>query len=140
MIKYGAVRGTDFEFDPGQPRAWALTEAGVSRELDRRMTRVQMGARMRIRRRTGKALSSIRKNPGTSATGQYVDVLAGGRGVDYIQIEHYGSKPHEIVPKRRKVLRYPGPGGVPIFRRRVWHPGTTGTFFLTRAFPLAAAD
>lgn len=140
MINYGPVRGSDFEFDAGEPRAWTLTEHGVSRELDRRMTRVQMGARMRIRRRSGKALSTIRKNPGTSATGQYVDVLAGGRGVSYIQIEHYGSKAHEIRPKRRKALRYPGPGGTPIFRRRVWHPGTTGTFFLTRAFPLAAAD
>lgn len=140
MIRYGAVRGRDFTFDAGEPRKWTLTERGVGRDLDRRMTRVQMGARMRIRRRTGKALSSIRKNPGTMATGQYVDLLAGGRGIGYIGVEHYGSKAHEIVPKRRKALRYPGPGGTPIFRRRVWHPGTTGTFFLTRAFPLAAAD
>lgn len=140
MIKFSAPRIGDIEFDEGQPRAWHLTEPGVSRELDRRMSRVQMGARFRVRRRTGKLLSSIRKNPGLLRTGQYVDVLAGGRGASYVAIEHDGSKAHEIVPRRRKALRYPGPGGAPIFRRRVWHPGTTGTFFLIRALPLAAAD
>jgi len=76
MIKFGAPRIGDFTFDEGQPRAWHLTEPGVGRELDRRMTRVQMGARMRVRKRTGKLVSSIRKHPGTSASGQYVDVLA----------------------------------------------------------------
>jgi hypothetical protein len=137
MIKMGYQY---VQLDKGQPREWALTEVGVGRELDRRMTRVQMGARMRIRRRTGKALSSIRKNPGKSASGQYVDVLAGGRGMLYINYEHDGTRPHIIRPRRRKALRYPGPGGAPIFRGQVHHPGTTGTFFLTRALPLAAAE
>lgn len=140
MIKFGAVRLNDFQFDKGQPRAWALTEQGIERELTRRMSRVQMGARMRIRRRTGKALSSIRKNHGVSASGQYVDVLAGGRGMKYINYEHDGTAPHIIKPRRRKALRFPGPGGDPIFRGAVRHPGTVGTFFLTRSMPLAAAD
>lgn len=140
MIEFGAVRLNDFQFDQGQPRAWTLTEQGIERELSRRMTRVQMGARMRIRRRTGKALSSIRKNPGVSASGQYVDVLAGGRGLGYVNYEHDGTAPHIIRARRRKALRYPGPGGDPIFRRVVHHPGTVGTFFLTRSMSLAAAD
>ena len=123
---------------PGEPTKWALTDQGVGRDLDRRMTKVQMVAGARVRVRTGTLLSTIRKNPGLSARGQYVDVLAGGRGATYVGVEEFGSVPHRITARRRKALRFVQGGRVQ-FRRSVWHPGTTGTFFLTRSLIFAAS-
>ena len=123
---------------PGEPKKWALTESGIGRELDRRMTKVQMVARARVRVRTGTLLSTIRKNPGRSASGQFVDVKAGGRGARYVGVEEFGSVPHRITARRRKALRFMI-GGRTVFRRSVRHPGTTGTFFLTRSLIFAAS-
>lgn len=139
-MKFDIVRPTKITFDPGQPKLFVITDEGISRNLDKRASRVQMGARFRVRVRSGKLISTIRKNPGVTAGTQYVDVLAGGRGANYVMVEHYGSRPHRITARRRKFLRIPVVGGGVIFRRSVWHPGTTGTFFLTRSLPLAAAD
>lgn len=139
-MQYRIVRPTEIKFDPGQPHLFVITDSDISRNLDKRMSRVQMGARFRVRVRTGKLISTIRKNPGITARTQYVDVLAGGRGAAYVMIEHDGSRPHIIRARRRKALRIPVSGGGVIFRRQVRHPGTTGTYFLTRSLPLAAAD
>lgn len=133
-------RPTSIEFDPGQPKLFVVTDQDLSRNLDKRSSRVQMGMRFRVRVRSGKLISTIRKHPGVSATGQHVDILAGGRGASYVMIEHDGSRPHVIRARRRKALRIPVGGGRVIFRRQVRHPGTTGTFFMTRSLPLAAAD
>lgn len=123
---------------PGEPGKWALTEPGIGRELDRRMTKVQMVARARVRVRTGTLLSTIRKSPGRNSRGQFVDVKAGGRGARYVGVEEFGSAPHRITARRRKALRFVQHGRVQ-FRRSVRHPGTTGTFFLTRSLIFAAS-
>lgn len=132
-------RPTSIEFDPGQPKLFVITDQDLSRNLDKRASRVQMGMRFRVRVRSGKLISTIRKHPGVSATTQYVDILAGGRGAPYVMIEEEGSRPHIIRARRRKALRIPTGGGV-IFRRQVRHPGTVGTHFMTRSLPLAAAN
>lgn len=134
------TRPISINFDPGQPKAFVVTDNDLGRNLDLRASRVQMGMRFRVRVRTGKLLSSIRKHPGANATTQYVDILAGGRGANYVLIEQLGSRPHVIQARRRKALRIPVAGGGVIFRRRVFHPGTVGTYFMTRSLPLAAAD
>lgn len=135
-----AGRPTSIDFDPGQPKMFLMTDQDLGRNLEKRASRVQMGMRFRVRVRTGKLLSSTRKHPGVSASGQYVDILAGGRGANYVMIEEEGSRPHMIAARRRKMLRIPVGGGAVIFRRKVRHPGTTGTHFMTRSLPLAAAD
>lgn len=124
---------------PGEPRLWMLVEPDTLRDLERRMTVVQMGARVRVRRRTGRLLSTIRKNNGATKKGPYVDVIAGERGgrLRYTMIEHDGSRPHVIRPRRRKALRFLVDGRV-VFRSKVNHPGTRGTKFLTASLPLAA--
>lgn len=127
------------EFDAGEPNRFVVTDNDLSRNLDMRASRVQMGMRFRVRVRSGKLISTIRKNPGVTATSQHVDILAGGKGANYVMIEEEGSRPHLIRARRRKALRIPVAGGV-IFRRQVWHPGTVGTHFMTRSLPLAAAD
>lgn len=45
---------------------------------------------------------------------------------------HWGTKAHEIRPRRKKVLRWVGPNGF-VFARRVWHPGYKGDPYLIRA-------
>ncbi len=45
---------------------------------------------------------------------------------------HWGTKPHEIRPRRRKVLRWPA-GDAFVFARKVRHPGYEGDAYLVRA-------
>jgi hypothetical protein len=45
---------------------------------------------------------------------------------------HWGTKPHVIKPKNRKMLRWPV-GGAFAFAREVHHPGYKGDAWLTRA-------
>lgn len=134
-----ANRPTSIEFDPGQPKLFVVTDHDLGRNLDKRASRVQMGMRFRVRVRSGKLISTTRKHPGANASTQYVDILAGGRGANYVMIEEEGSRPHIIRARRRKALRIPV-GGAVIFRRQVRHPGTVGTHFMVRSLPLAAAD
>jgi hypothetical protein len=131
------LRPGSITFYPKEPRLFVLTEPSILRDLERRMTRVQYASRSMVRIRTGTLFSTIRKQPGVNARYPYVDVVAGGRGARYVMYEHDGTVPHIIRARRRKMLRFVWHGQV-VFRRQVRHPGTTGTFFLTRALPLAA--
>jgi hypothetical protein len=124
-------------FDPGEPRLFARTNTGIARDLERRMVKVQAAARRHVRVRSGLLLSTIRKNPGVTARGQHVDLLAGGRGIRYTMVEHDGSQAHIIRARHKKSLRFVWHGQV-VFFKQVRHPGTTGTYFLTRSLPLAA--
>jgi hypothetical protein len=45
---------------------------------------------------------------------------------------HWGTKPHEIKPKNKKVLRWAGPAGF-VFSKHVDHPGYKGDPWFTRA-------
>lgn len=45
---------------------------------------------------------------------------------------HWGTRPHEIRPRRRKVLRWPV-GNEFAFARKVWHPGYQGDAWMVRA-------
>jgi hypothetical protein len=42
---------------------------------------------------------------------------------DYAKYVEFGTKPHTILPKRRKALKIPTPEGY-IFRKKVSHPGS----------------
>jgi hypothetical protein len=42
---------------------------------------------------------------------------------DYAKYVEFGTKPHAILPKRRKALKIPTPEGY-IFRKKVNHPGS----------------
>jgi len=124
-------------FDPGEPDRFVTDPVGpVIRDLDRRMTRVEFASRAQVGVRSGLLLSTIRKQPGFTKTTVRVDLLAGGRGVDYVMAHHDGTPPHEIRPNRRKALRFVV-GGQVMFRTRVWHPGTKANRFLTDNLPLA---
>jgi len=133
VIKPGSVT-----LYPGEPYLFINDPTGpVIFDLTRRMTRVQFEARKLVRVRTGRLLASIRIEHAQTKRSPVVKVVAGGRGVNYALYEHDGTRPHEIRARRRKSLRFMVDGQV-VFRKRVWHPGTTGTLFLTMALPYAA--
>lgn len=56
----------------------------------------------------------------------------------YAMFVHEGTKPHVIVPRRRKVLAWVPRGGNTVFARRVEHPGTKAQPWLARSAELAA--
>lgn len=108
----------------------------VMRDLMRRADRVQLGARVIVRKRTRALEKSIVKRPRPYAPrGPEVAI---GSSLYYALWEHEGTPPHVIRPNRMKVLRFPGRGGAIVFARTVKHPGTNGSHFLTRALVLAA--
>lgn len=122
---------------PDATREFIEDPAGpVFADLDRRMTQAQAGAQRMVRVRTGRLLSTIRKQRGVSRRGPWVEVVAGGRAARYAHYEERGTSAHYIRPRRRKALRFMQ-GGRVVFARRVWHPGTRGSRFLSRALPLA---
>jgi hypothetical protein len=95
-----------------------------------------------VPRRTGNLGRTIRIG---SLTDTHVEVMAGGQlNVGYAAVVEYGSRPHVILPKRRKALAWGGArtlggrlrsGGTPTnFARRVNHPGTRPKPFLIPAF------
>lgn len=51
----------------------------------------------------------------------------------YALVVHEGSRPHQIVPRSKKVLTGWVYDGAPVFTPRVNHPGTTGRPWLRRA-------
>lgn len=131
------ITGLDLTLHPNATRDFIEDPAGpVFADLDRRMTRAQGGAQRMVRVRTGRLLSTIRKRRGVSRRGPHVDLVAGGRLARYVMHEHDGTVPHIIRPRRRRALRFIA-GGQVVFTRRVRHPGTRGSYFLTRALPLA---
>lgn len=95
-------------------------------------------AKRLVPRRTGNLARTIRVGPVTERT---VEVQAGGeRKVGYAAAVEFGTKPHTIVPVRRKALAWGGArrlsgtlrsGARPeFFARRVEHPGTKAKPYL----------
>lgn len=91
-----------------------------------------------VPRRTGNLGRTIRIS---SLTANHVEVAAGGtRNVGYAAAVEFGTKPHVILPRRRKALAWGGgrtlagrlrAGAVATnFARRVNHPGTRAQPFL----------
>lgn len=136
------VRGTNVTLYPGEPRLYIVEPGGpVVRDLERRMTRAQLAAKRTVRKRTGKLAGTIRKNTGYRKRSPYVDVIAGAPRMKYTGFEEFGTEPHIITVRRKKVkaLRFIA-GGQVIFRRSVRHPGTKGSHFLTFSLFAAGGD
>ncbi len=71
------------------------------------------------------------------------DILQGGAGagagLDYAKALEYGSRPHEILPRNGKFLRFEKDGRV-IFARRVNHPGNRPFRYMRDSFAENSAD
>ncbi|MER6350671.1 hypothetical protein ABT186_02145 [Streptomyces sp. NPDC001634] len=54
--------------------------------------------------------------------------------VPYVPYVLNPTRPHQIVPRNARVLRWTTPGGGSFFAHRVNHPGTRGNPYPTRAY------
>ena len=54
-------------------------------------------------------------------------------GVDYASHVIFGTRPHRIVARNARVLRFETASGDIVFRRSVFHPGTQPNDFISRA-------
>lgn len=80
--------------------------------------------------RTGTLRSSISAaQPELRGTHLVVPVVAAAA---YAVAVHEGTRPHDIVPVRKRVLAWKGPDG-PVFARRAHHSGTKARPFLRDA-------
>ena len=105
----------------------------VVRDLMRRATNVQTGARALVRKRTRATERSITKRVEIRGG---VPVAIIQATTEYAIYEHDGTRAHLIRARRRQALRFPA-GGAVVFATVVRHPGTTGSKFLLNALPLA---
>lgn len=108
-------------------------EGPVGQDLDRKAVLVEAQARRLCPVRTGRLVTTIRRDRGVGPLGQYVDVIAGREGstpeLGYVL---YGTEPHIIRPSARKTLRFIS-GGRITFAREVHSRGTRPNPFLVRA-------
>lgn len=84
--------------------------------------------------RTGNLRSSIQR--GQKSTWAHF-VKAGGSKARYALFVESGTRPHAIVARRAKMLRFEQ-GGRVVFRKRVFHPGTKPARFMQSARNVAA--
>jgi hypothetical protein len=107
----------------------------VARDLAVRAVRVESAAKLIAttapRVRTGRYRSSIGWRLGIDTLGLYAEI---GSKVPYARILEDGSPPHEIRPRTKQALAWPG-GQHPV--KRVMHPGTRPYKVLARALQAA---
>lgn len=114
---------------PGQPlhlhfvRVLTMVDARAKLYLTNDMARV----------RTGNLRSSFTPPVVREVAGQITGTLE--NIASYAEAVHEGSRPHEIRGRRspRKLLKFPGPSGAPVFTHVVHHPGTHARPFLRKA-------
>lgn len=90
---------------------------------------ITKAAKARVNVRTGRLRNSIGDQTRVSGTQVVTEVYATARYAGYV---HDGTRPHEIVPRRAKALRFEI-GGRVIFAKRVMHPGYIGNPYLASA-------
>lgn len=125
----------------------------IVRDLVRRGTRVQEAARRQVRLgHIGTGRSNLRYTivkrlvweGGPAARGgagpaSGMPVMLVGSEAPHALLHHEGSRPHEILPRRKKALAfYADSGRGPfVITRRVWHPGFSGNRYLSDNIHLA---
>lgn len=100
----------------------------VGRDLHRRGRKVATAARRQVGVRTGALKSSITVTHERTKTGQQVKV---GSDLDYALMHHQGTRPHVIIARPEKMLRFTGRNGGVVYTHKVNHPGTAANKYLT---------
>lgn len=78
--------------------------------------------------------SRIRRNIRVEPTAKGVEVFVDPADIGFNPLfEEDDTRPHLILPRQRKVLRWIGPDGEPVFRPRANHRGTKGSHALRQA-------
>lgn len=119
-------------------------EGSPGQDFERRMKTLAYRARSSAPRRTGRLAGSIEWKRGVSNPPNFLEGVVGvhpgdGDKAGVALWMHQGTKPHFITAKTRMVNGKPRPGylrfmvgGQVVYRRQVWHPGTTARPYLTR--------
>jgi hypothetical protein len=111
------------------------TDPKIQRDMARRGDNMMSGWRGDVP--PGQLSSTFRMQPGTRAGGG-VTCIAGVEGrTPQLGFLLFGTRPHLILPRVKKVLRFVGRGSV-VFAKRVNHPGTRKNDFITKNLPRAA--
>lgn len=116
-------------------RAFMQSPQLVHREIESWMLAQGNHLQREVQRRTPKDTGALQKS-----IANYI-VPAGPLGVEaiittplnYAQPVEFGAKPHDISPKNGKFLHFMM-RGVPVFARKVHHPGSKGAFMFEKAF------
>lgn len=118
----------NFRPDPAAFRAFKSAPNGpVGSDLRRRGARLAMMAKSTVPKDTGALAASI-KSSYHVAPNPWVMV---GSDLDYARVIHEGANPHVIQANPGKMLRFKVRGRI-VYARKVNHPGTRATRYLTR--------
>jgi hypothetical protein len=134
---------------PGFDATFVSKDSPIGRDLSDRATRVQLAAKAqvgvarpllpgdnpRFRPIPGRLKQDITKNWVTDARGNLT--IAIGSSLPYAMLHHDGTRPHVILPRTKRVLRWVGDDGRVYFARAVHHPGTQPNRYLTDNLHLA---
>lgn len=101
----------------------------TGRYLKEKGKEIQTSAKAKVGVRTGNLRRSIHMRHLRDSRGQYLWI---GSTVNYALLHHEGTKPHVIVPKGGKVLRFVR-GAQVIYAHAVNHPGNKANRYLARA-------
>lgn len=116
------------ELDKEEVRQAAMVPA--TRLVSRACRRIEAGAKREVRVDTGRLRASINRKV---VPKQYTVRGTVGSRVKYGLVEHDGAKRHHILPVKGRYLKfYWKKVGRVVWLRRVDHPGTKGSFFLTK--------
>jgi phage gpG-like protein len=101
-----------------QELTWGVNQAALLGERE---------AKSLVGVKTGHLRRSIISTPASSVGGSVSAMY--GTNTLYAKHHEFGTKPHTIVPRRAKALRFQA-GGRTVFARKVNHPGTAGRFYM----------
>lgn len=118
--------GQQFEF-----RSW---EGTVGKFMRKKTTEVHIRSKVTAPRRTGALAAGHIKSEGHTNSGELEgQVIA---VPEYALYVHEGTKPHVILPRRKKVLRFFSQG-IMVFTPDVFHPGNKANKYMLRALQKA---
>ena len=95
--------------------------------LYRKALQIKTMARGQVGVDTGALKKSIHIRRGRTGVGQYVEI---GSNLRHAYMHHEGTRPHVILPKTAKMLRFSA-GGRMVYTRKVSHPGTRANRYLS---------
>lgn len=107
--------------------------SGPDRNLKRRAETVAIIARSIAPYRTGVLKSNIKTTQNRDELGRFAFGYKVYVDVPYGYYVHEGTGPSPRWPDTRRVMKFMGEEGVPIYRNFVMHPGTPAQPFLQRA-------
>lgn len=120
---------------PGYDEVFHSRDGTVGRDLSRRATRVQLGAKAQTGVQSGRNKQDITKQWVNSRKDRLS--IRVGSSQRHALMHHEGTRPHVIRARTAKAMRYVNKRGQVVFARQVMHPGTTPNHYLTDNLRLA---